>query len=1250
MPSPGESSKSLLNVVFTTLLLLIPGSLAMRLAMGTPATEAKAKDGSSKGADSGAGTSEKSGSSGPQGGSPKPPAAAPACQTAVHTVVSEYCGLPGLCPSPSTAPVPAAAAPSSAATAEKTNAAAYCARVDTMLALVPERSLGLDGALESLLRAFESAEYTLVRVARDRETDAKSVDTSTLPLALLFSRPHDAAMGSADVHGAVDAQLVLLVEDTPNQGIDETRLTAALDTWNKLAPHEHLAPDAGRTLRVLGPTFSGSAHRLGWLLGGTPFQPRSRIRVLSGTATSRSLARELGAGFAHRRAGASGHEPTLEVSTTVRTDDDMMSTLWLYLIERLHARAEQIALVVESSTGYGQDVAQHAQQGTPDSATAQTDGSSAGSVPPFQGSLILPVPLGLGQIKAEWERQGRRKTPETPQDQNKNLRHIGSNESAARGLLTLFDRGALNRRDLTLSALLTSLCQENIEYVGIMLTNPEDKAFLAERIAVECPDVRLFSTESDIGYLHREHYQTMRGMLIASTYPLYGRNVQWSYSNAGSPRKRLQFASQTDQGVYNATLFMLNRPDILQEYTLPSFEQPGKQSGYPPVWVSAVARDGMMPLYADDRKPDSSAGIAKPYAAQAGQTPIHMPESAPSVPKYTPYDLGTLHVLLLVLSLAALLHGIAYFRNQHGRPLWVSRPYERSRYFDIFQSSRLHNRYSASNTPGYHMFVLFATLWIALVYLTLTLTLRFRPSNLHKISNVFKQEWAFYEDTGYAIAALLGISALFLVIADIAFRQIPNVRLQREWHRLSLRISRSTVMTSLTVVLVSSLCARGIYAFNTEIEKNVFLVLFLRRSSQTTYEMSLLVPGLSLCLVGYIWGVFNLRRLQHVRFRWLQSPVGMSLTSKPPHRWGSTAGARDAQTHSLQALLHRLPLHYWIVLILGTGVALLPVLRRLTTIDHWLLSWVFRASMFAAVLAVTASMVRLARSWYLLREQLHLAAHHPIGGVLRRMAESKNSLLAPLGSLLVDSLSRYTERTCLRAQCLQIQQQYQALDEAQRAALALSTDEEALPWQRIVREATALSPLPNELATRPHPTSQTDASPTTSPDAELEALLLRQAIWTSGHGSSPASHASSSSASAFWQSLQDLLGLRLVIYLHHVVAPLREALMFVSLNLVLLLLALNSYPFQPHESIGVFIWISFLAAITLSAHVLIQMNRDPILSLIAGADQGKLRWDSGFSRQMLLYVLAPLLTLLASKIPSLGWLSPLATRLTSGGG
>ncbi len=1305
MPSPGESQKGYLSVVFTTLLLLIPGSLAMRMTLGSPnqTSSAKASDrqkpATSEDADSAdgetagpadRGTSAETGpksapdpatemlarycpglphpatATGPTGGGknlvPGKPTQRTDVYVAVAVVPERSLGTdatlqsivravgtggtaltlhqqaaetsskpaaqaktpPARLPNeqPPTAPLPVEnqpVQPVRSARAEPPDPKAYCADAHVMLALVPERSMGVDGALESLVRAFETADYTLARVTQPATKSGKPDSRPKIPSALLFSRPRQGAPG------AVEVQLVLLVQETPNQGPDEASLRSALKLWAELEPLQQTADQPPRELRILGPMYSGSAQRLGWLLGSEQVEAlseRVRIRVLSGSATNAAYGLELRQGFARARGVGLGIGPQIEINTTVRSDDDMMQALWHYLTQRLHAQPKQIALVVESSTGYGQAV-----------------DPRQGNDTPFAGSLILPVPLGLGHIKSEWEKQGRGKQPETTPEPHKTLAHVEPPE-ASRGLLPLFDRRALNRRDLMLSALLNSICQEGIEYVGILLTNAEDKSFLAERVMLECPDVRLFSTESDIGYLHHEHYRTLRGMLIASTYPLYSRNAQWSFSNIEAPNKRMQFPSQADQGLYNAALLLLNQGRRLQEYAMPSFQRRARLlSTLPPVWISAVARDGMMPLFAAPQP-----RLASTASTQLHPAPSEPPSGGTPLPKYTPYDLGILHGLLLLLSLAALLHGFAYFRNQHGRPLWVSKPFEMPRYFDVFQRSQHAALHDANDAPGYHMFVMISMIFISLSYLTLALTLRFRPSNLVPSSLFNGKDWSFFEDIGYSLAAVAGLSALFLTIVDIAVRQSRDQRIQRKWHSLALRISLSGPLTALVLTLVSCAFAVAIYFFNAAIESDVFLVLFLRRSSQTTFEMSLLVPALFLCLIGYVWGLFNLRRMSHVRSRFLQTPAGMSLGPAPtPQR----AGHRHPRhRHSLQELLHALPLHYWVGMIVATAVALLPVLRRLTTLDHWLLSWVFRASIYAAALAVVASMVRLVRSWYLLREQLHLAAHHPISGVLKSLDGAKEALLAPLGSLLLDSLSRYSERTYLSQQCRRIETEYQALDDAQRRALGLVPVEgRLLPWQRIQRDAAALAVLPGEAPTPRDDANADDASVQPSPDAEIEALLRAQQIWPPADGSASPPRASKDQPAPLWTALEQLLALRLVIYLHHVVVPLREALMFVSINLILLLLALNSYPFQPRDSIGVFIWISFLSAITLSGHVLLQMNRDPILSHVAGGEQGKLRWDSTFGRQFLLFVLAPLLTLLASKIPSLGWLPSVVSQL-----
>jgi hypothetical protein len=50
------------------------------------------------------------------------------------------------------------------------------------------------------------------------------------------------------------------------------------------------------------------------------------------------------------------------------------------------------------------------------------------------------------------------------------------------------------------------------------------------------------------------------------------------------------------------------------------------------------------------------------------------------------------------------------------------------------------------------------------------------------------------------------------------------------------------------------------------------------------------------------------------------------------------------------------------------------------------------------------------------------------------------------------------------------------------------------------------------------------------------------------------------------------------------------------------------------------------------------MRRDPLLNGLAADETGKLGWDTGMGKQVSLVIVAPLLTMLATKIPALSWL------------
>ena len=88
------------------------------------------------------------------------------------------------------------------------------------------------------------------------------------------------------------------------------------------------------------------------------------------------------------------------------------------------------------------------------------------------------------------------------------------------------------------------------------------------------------------------------GTLVFSTYPLFGPNQLWTYpylTNRGSPH--YQFPSENAQGIFNATLKLLEGPnehlyEHLYEHSPPFTEKPDLAA----LWVSVVGRDQIWPL------------------------------------------------------------------------------------------------------------------------------------------------------------------------------------------------------------------------------------------------------------------------------------------------------------------------------------------------------------------------------------------------------------------------------------------------------------------------------------------------------------------------------------------------------------------------------------------------------------------------------------------------------------------------------
>jgi hypothetical protein len=1228
MPEPADRQKGILGILVAALLLLLPSSIAVQ--WGLRASEPSGSASSS--GEAGRSEGKKAAPLTPPADAGCPPSGSPGLSLLNAYYRLEVCK-----------PRPGCRLPCSADPAAPLHPARFPGSLDRMFALVPERSWGLDGAIESITRAYESAGYTLVRkeLPWRTEDDAQpgGSDQELSPGLLLFH---------AESESGVRGRLVYLIEETPTEGISEQAFDAAFSDWALIAhtlrsdPGLPLGPGlggrAGRELRILGPVFSGSSSRLGLMLAAAQqrLADTSPVRILSGSATSsdnRNLIQS-----AYLMSWASGSAPELTYQTTVRSDDEMKEAMWSYLRTQLYVPADRIALVVEGSTGYGQRNVEALRdyrppQGAQDpprpaEPVRTREPADASALIPFDRATLLVLPANLAPLQQEWSKRGRKFPPPTEIEQQKTLGRL-NHSALRRGMLPVLDRSTLTTRDLALASLLSAICQQGIQYVGLMLTSADDKRFLAQRLNLECPDVRVFTLESEIDYLHPEDYSFMRGMLVASTYPLHSRNQQWSSVYGRRNPQILQFASQPDQGLYNATLLLLQDKDqhdlesLLQEYAPPYFG-----SGYracdrgpclrPSVWISAVGRQGLSPIRAYS---EFSA------AANPVQPVSPLPKHEQARPASRPYDLGTVHILLFLLTAASLVHSFAYFESRYGKRPWRLRTGVLPRYLDFLGSPE--------PRPRLYLVTLLLPLLLSLGYVTLVLALRFRPGNPVRLGDLpgrLLTDASFTEDLLYTVAALLAAAAILFTMLDVLLLQPP--RLRAAWSHLAQRLMKHRLLQAGSCVLAVVALGHLTYFLYGRLEKNHAAILFLRRSSQTAYELSPMMPWLLLCGVGYLWSLHSLRLLHRLG----EHPVGalehILCPARPPLPDTSTKARRaPSPAPSLERLLSKTPLRIWLLFGLGTLLAILPVLRRLSTLDHYALTLLFRAFFFGGILLVVLSMVRVFRVWRRLRELLEQAARHALCGALQRVPQD---FTRGLGSLVLAEPSVQKEQLLTEQQRQAVRDACAQADQAQRCRFApLLPHADRLGQQLDAQSAGAA----------PGPLGDTAAESSGESIRKIKELLVTEGAWLPSDRAPATPPSLAPDCERFLRSLEDLLAVRLVALLYHVLAHLRSTLLFITLSLILMLLALNSYPFQPIQWLTILIWLLFLLAMSLSGYVLLQMSRDAVLGQLARAQPGGQGLDAGLAKQLAIYILAPLLSLIATQFPALSWFPKLLQSL-----
>jgi hypothetical protein len=132
-----------------------------------------------------------------------------------------------------------------------------------------------------------------------------------------------------------------------------------------------------------------------------------------------------------------------------------------------------------------------------------------------------------------------------------------------------------------------------------------------------------------------------------------------------------------------------------------------------------------------------------------------------------------------------------------------------------------------------------------------------------------------------------------------------------------------------------------------------------------------------------------------------------------------------------------------------------------------------------------------------------------------------------------------------------------------------------------------------------------------------------------------------------WLTRVDDLTSLLVVYISREISGRLIASILLSTVLTLMVLGAHTwYPAQPRAILLAFSWACITASVAGSITVFVQMDRDEVLSYVAGTRPNHLEWNWALVSKLALAVAVPLVTLFAAQFPELGgvildWVQPM---------
>jgi hypothetical protein len=969
-----------------------------------------------------------------------------------------------------------------------------------------------DRLVESIQRGFNRYHYTLDRFWLPWEAEPGPVDSDYVmherhkewleavqeyPGVLVF-RPEGTSL---------ERICVLLVGENPVTGIHKLEFMNAMDTIEYFAPTPEIS--------VLGPTYSGSITSLGLAMAMTS----QSFRVATGTVTDDQT-------YSKLVKVAGGKKITFQ-----HFNGWDKTALGMFLnYARNKASIEHIAVLSESGTSYGQDIAEQA-----------------------KGSKILhfSYPMEISRLRnaygndpelealqaATGDAQPRQGLQIQMKDEHESEDNIPTFSTELRPVA----------QEAAVLSVMAAIARSQVEYVGIVASDILDSVFLGRLLKQHCPNTRAFILDADLIYGHVSQNNAFDGMLMATTYPLFHSPVE-----ADAP----QFSSAVEEGEYWATISLI--PGVMPDPV-------NTKAVNTKPWLAVVGRDGIWPI----REPEGNPGPLTRLSTSLGWT--------------VGFTLATLFCL-------AFSGAVFYFNwNNKGEDLsigWLSAL-----------------KVSPQNKLSSQIALTIACLLLAGIYgFAALLQLQYESSL-----------------ASFTPALVCGIAACALTPTALLGALICC------WE------PRPWVYAVAPVVSVVG-CLVAYHPLPDRWSPFVYRALHVSNGVSPIVPLGLIMAA----LFWLAWTHLNRLRLLHLfpdEFPKFDEDVFLTGTQTLLTNLKSIFGHWATGSYK------------WTV---SVGVVLLFSLliirpNHIFSLETFHFEWLFTAALYGLYLGLLIECTRFVRGWSALQEMLHMLERHAICEAFCRLPnELSPSLLWRWGggsqSFLVlahflkkfATLTEDKDRSVFTDSAPRHDEEFGELAAAVRKLINFNNCAQYIPAATLTELNQKVGKVFSRLAN--------------SLSHHWGTVSLQQpaTLAAAAGGGTPRIVRVSPLSTANQALAEEIVALRFVDLIALVNMQLKHSLEFIAGGLILAIIALNSYPFEPHHTMTSMVTIYFFAMSAVFLTVFIQMNRNTIISYLSDTTPGKL---DGNLFHVLSFGGLPLLAVVSSQFPSIGnflfaWVKP----------